>query len=120
MPLSSTAKARRTTPSSTLRLPAGGRDTPQGARCEWRLGVVNVCAVRRLEGHVSDVVCNLDGLAAGRRHLPDLILAGSVGAEVDPPAVSSEVGVAGFVHHSHAALAELRFDAVMVKRLAEH
>src|SRR5262249_6990743 len=69
---------------------AGRRDTPQRTRLDGGLRVVNVRAIRRLQGHVAAIVCHLDGISTGCRGLPDLIPAAPVRAEVDPRAVVGE------------------------------
>src|SRR5206468_2239989 len=63
-----------------------------GTRRFRSLRVVDVRAIRRLKGYVPAVVRDLDGISAGRRDLPDLILSASVRAEVDPLAVPGEAG----------------------------
>ena len=73
-------------------LAAGGWKPPQGTRLAPGLRVIDVGAVWRLEGHEPDVMCDLDWLPTGHRELPDLILSGSIGAEVDPLAVPGETG----------------------------
>ena len=45
-------------------LASRGRETPQGARRAGSLRVVNVGAIRRFEGRVPDIMCDLDGLSA--------------------------------------------------------
>ena len=74
------------------RLAARGRNAPQGTRRARRLRVIDVGAVWRLEGYEAGVVCDLDWLPTSRGDLPDLTLSGSIGAEVDPLAVSREAG----------------------------
>src|SRR5262249_43250146 len=71
---------------------AGERLAPQGARPVDRLHVVDVGAIRRLLGTVSDIVCDLDGIPAKCRDLPDVKATTSVRGEVDPSAVPGEAG----------------------------
>jgi hypothetical protein len=63
--------------------------------------------------------------SAGRLGLLDeALLAGGIGDLVGGQDLDGdgavEVRVASFVDHTHAAFAELRFDPVMVQRLADH
>src|SRR5262249_24651016 len=87
---------REGTPDDSLqhfdRLAARRWEAPHGARPALPLHVVEVGAIPRLVGYKSNVVCDLDGIPARSRDLPNLIISGSVRAEVDPPAVAREGG----------------------------
>ena len=59
-------------------LATGSRDPPQGARVSAQgVGVVNVGGIGGLERYLAAGAGDLDGISAGRRNLPDLVVAGS-------------------------------------------
>ena len=88
-------------------LPAGSRDLPQSIRVTRKLCLVDVGSVDRLDAPEPTVECHLNGIAATCRGFPDLILARSIRAEVDPLPVAGKAGdvVVGLMGGNAARLA---------------